>query len=219
MIGHNDENLPTTRAVAPSFCPPTRSADKESHDVNAPTSDRERWNARYRTEEPGGTPLLLGRNPHLFPRSGRAIDVAGGDGQAAAILAARGLDVTVADVSDVALELAAARAARSRISMHLLEIDLATEPFPPGPWDVITCFNYLDRTLFPTMIDNLADGGYLGLSLATRSNLERHEHPSVRWLLEDGELASLLGDLALVLYVEGWGIDGRHTAEALARRL
>ena len=27
--------------------------------MTAPTSDRERWNARYRNEEPAGTPLLL----------------------------------------------------------------------------------------------------------------------------------------------------------------
>jgi tellurite methyltransferase len=202
MIDHTYENL----------------AAKECH-VTAPTSDRERWNARYRNEEPGGTPLLLGRNLHLFPRLGRALDVAGGDGQAGAILAARGLEVTVADVSDVALALAAERAARSRLTLQTLQIDLTAEPFPDGPWHVITCFNYLDRDLFPAMIDNLAEGGYLGLSLATRSNLERHEHPAQRWLLNDGELPSLLGGLALVHHREGWGLDGRHTAEVLARKL
>lgn len=187
--------------------------------MTAPTSDRDRWNARYRNEEPGGTPLLLGRNLHLFPRTGRAIDVAGGDGQAGAILAARGLEVTVADVSDVALELAEARAARNRIPLTTLQVDLATEPFPAGPWDVITCFNYLDRALFPVFIEQLADGGWLGLSIATRSNLERNEHPSARYLLDDGEMPTLLDGLSLVLYQEGWGLDGRHTAEVLARKL
>lgn len=182
-------------------------------------SDRERWNARYREEEPGGTPVLLGRNLHLFPRSGRAIDVAGGSGQAAAILAARGFTVTVADVSDVALQLATERAERSRISLDTLQIDLATEPFPAGPWDLITCFNYLDRALFGAMIDNLADGGLLAVSIATRSNLERHAHPSTRYLLDDGELPSLLEGLTLVHHQEGWSIDGRHVAEAMARKL
>lgn len=184
-----------------------------------PPSDRERWNARYREEEPGGTPVLLGRNLHLFPRSGRCLDVAGGSGQAGAILAARGMDVTVADISDVALDLARQRAERSRITLHLLEIDLAAEPFPAGPWDLICCFNYLDRALFPVMIEQLAPGGQLALSLPTRSNLERHEHPSERYLLEDGELRGLLGDLQPVTYEEGWSIDGRHIVETLARKV
>lgn len=182
-------------------------------------SDRERWNDRYRNGEEGGTPLLLGRELHHFPRQGRALDVAGGTGQAAAILAARGMAVTVADVSDVALEQAAARAERSNLDVTTLCIDLTVEPLPPGPWDLITCFNYLDRALFPPMIDALAPGGLLALTIATRSNLERNEHPREQFLLDDGELPTLLGALSLIHYREGWNLEGRHCAEAIAKRL
>ena len=83
--------------------------------MSADVTDRDRWNGRYAAGEEGGTPLMLGRNLHLFPREGRALDVAGGPGQAAVILAARGLTVTVCDVSDVALEMAEERAASSRV--------------------------------------------------------------------------------------------------------
>jgi SAM-dependent methyltransferase len=182
------------------------------------STDRDRWNARYRQEPAAGPPVLLGRSLHLLPRSGRAIDVAGGTGQAAAILAARGVAVTVADVSDVALELAARRAEQSRVRIETLQIDLTAEPFPAGPWDLITCFDYLDRSLFEPMIGELAAGGMLAVSLATRANLERHRRPGPRYLLEDGELPSLLGGLELVSYREGWNIDRRCTAEAIARR-
>ncbi|MEL7157634.1 MAG: class I SAM-dependent methyltransferase [Actinomycetota bacterium] len=183
------------------------------------TSDRDRWNERYRSGEEGGTPLLLGRELHLFPRSGRALDVAGGTGQAAAILAARGMSVTVADVSDVALEQAAARAERSNLDVTTLCVDLTAEPLPAGPWDLITCFNYLDRALFPAMIEALAPDGLLALTIATRTNLERNEHPSARFLLDDGELPTLLAELSLLHYREGWGLDGRHCAEAIGKRL
>ena len=77
----------------------------------------------------------------------------------------------------------------------------------------------LDRALFPVFAEQLADGGWLGLSIATRSNLERHEHPSAQYLLDDGEMPSLLGGLSIVHYQEGWSLDGRHTAEVLARKL
>lgn len=187
-------------------------------DMNT-TSDRDRWDARYRSGEEGGTPLMLGRSLHHFPRSGLALDVAGGPGQAAVILAARGMTVTLADISQVALDLAVERAERSRVGLTTCLIDLAAEPLPPGPWDLITCFNYLDRDLFPAMIDELADGGLLAVSLATTSNLERHERPSARFLLDDGELRSLLEGLSIVRYEEGWSLDGRHTAEAIAKKL
>lgn len=187
--------------------------------MDSGASDRERWNARYAAGEEGGTPLMLGRSLHRFPRSGRALDVAGGPGQAAVILAARGLDVTLCDVSDVALRMAAERAERSKVALTTVEVDLATDPLPPGPWDVITCFNFLDRRLFPMMIAELADGGVLAVTLPTRSNLERHERPSERFLLDDGELPSLLADLCIEHYREGWQIDGRHCAEALARKV
>ena len=183
------------------------------------SDDAERWNARYRGGEEGGTPLMLGRDLHLFPRSGRALDVAGGPGQAAVILAARGLEVTLTDISEVALALAAERAERSRVGLDLVEIDLATEPLPAGPWDLITCFNYLDRELFPAMIANLAPGGMLAVSLATRSNLERNERPRAHHLLEDGELPSLLDGLSILLQREGWNLDGRHCAEVIARKV
>lgn len=182
-------------------------------------SDRERWNSRYAGGEEGGTPLMLGRNLHLFPRSGRALDVAGGPGQAAVILAARGLDVTVCDVSDVALRMAQERAERSRVSITTIEADLTSAPLPNGPWDLICCFNYLDRELFPAMIQRLAPRGQLAVTLATRTNLERNERPQARFLLDDGELPGLLGDLAIEYYAEGWKLDGRHSAEALARRV
>ncbi|MEM7341208.1 MAG: methyltransferase domain-containing protein [Actinomycetota bacterium] len=181
--------------------------------------DRERWNTRYRAGEDGSTPLLLGRSLHLFGRGGRALDVAGGTGQAAAILAARGFEVTVADVSDVALERAAERAERAGVTITTVQADLTSAPLPAGPWDLITSFNYLDRALFPAMIEALAPRGALAVTIATASNLERNDRPAARFLLDDGELPSLLGDLTLKHYVEGWDLNGRHTAEAIAVRL
>ncbi len=182
-------------------------------------SDRERWNQRYQAGAEGGTPLMLGRNLHLFPRTGTALDVAGGPGQAAVILAARGLAVTVVDVSDVALDLAAKRAERSGVALTTTQADLTKEALPSGPWDLITSFNYLDRELIPQMIDQLTVGGHLALSIATKSNLQRHERPSERFLLDDGELPSLIDGLGIVSYTEGWGLDGRHTAELFAQKV
>lgn len=161
---------------------------------------------------------MMGRDLHHLPRTGKALDVAGGPGQAAVILAARGLDVTVVDVSEVALAMAAERAERSGVQLTLIEANLEVDPLPGGPWDLITCFNYLDRSLFPAMIESLAPGGTLAVSLATRANLERHPHPRARFLLDEGELEVILGEMTIVVYREGWNLDGRSVAEAIAQK-
>ncbi|MEM9130727.1 MAG: class I SAM-dependent methyltransferase [Actinomycetota bacterium] len=181
-------------------------------------SDRDRWNERYRSGQESGVAPLLARELHRLPRAGRAIDVAGGTGQVAEILAARGLTTTVADVSDVALERAAERTERAGHTVETRLVDLAADGLPPGPWDVVTCFNYLDRALLGTVADELAPGGLLVITIATRTNLERHERPAARFLLDDGELPTLIGALDIELYREEWGLDGRHCAELIARR-
>jgi SAM-dependent methyltransferase len=146
-----------------------------------------------------------------------ALDVAGGMGADALWLAGRGFAVTLADFSRVALERAAAAAARAGLRLHTLDIDLETAPLPAGPWDVIHCANFLWRPLFPAFARTLAPGGLLLVRHPTRRNLERHAHPSARHLLEEGELPGLVSGLEILDHAEAW-IDGRHEAQLVARR-
>lgn len=183
------------------------------------SSDRDRWNERYRgAPETEGAPAAVLDVLHRLPTSGRALDVAGGAGGAACELAARGLDTTLVDVSDRALELANRHADQREVTIAALRLDLAHEPFPPGPWDVICCIHYLQRSLFPAMVEALSPGGFLVVAIATRANLERHERPSACFLLDGGELPTLVEGLEIVRYVEGWNEAGRHDAELLARK-
>ena len=143
------------------------------------------------------------------------MDVAGGRGVDAVVLASHGLETTVVDISPVAL-------ADVEPPVRAIELDLETEPLPPGPWDVISCFHYLQRDLFPGMVESLAIGGMLVVVVATRTNLRRHDRPSARWLLDDGELPGLVTGLQVVRYEEGWSdpldATARHEARILARK-
>ena len=91
------------------------------------------------------------------------------------------------------------------------------DTLPEGPFDVITCFHYLQRDLFPKLGARLTPGGLLIVEIATRRNLERHAKPSARFLLEEGELPRLLEPLELAHYQEGW-IGDHALARAVARR-
>jgi len=181
-------------------------------------SDREHWNTRY-SESPwphDPSPWLVD-NVTILPDASRVLDIAGGTGRNAIWLAKQGWDVTIADVSDVALEIAATRAHADDVAIHVDESDLTRGVLPHGPWDVLMVFHYLDRTLFKMFGSVLAAGGILIGALATVRNLERNARPPRPYLLDEGELPRLVRDLELVRYVEGWE-DGRHDARFVARK-
>ncbi len=184
-----------------------------------PDSDRERWDARYREEDglPAPSAFVTGLDD-LLPGRGRALDVAGGSGRHAVWMALRGLDVTLADISPVALERASREASRAGVSIATVPLDLERAPLPPGPWDVIVCVGFLHRPLFPAFARELAHCGLLAIEHPTRSNLLRHARPGLPHLLEDGELPALVGGLEVIRYDEGWLERGRHEARLVARK-
>ena len=183
--------------------------------------DREKWDARYRERGPEAalpSPFLTAL---ALPAPGRALDVAGGAGGNALWLERSGWDVTLLDISGEALKRAGAAAAAAGCALTLTAADLDQDPLPPGPFQLLLSFNYLDRALFPAFSRVLAPGGLLVYLQPTRSNLQRHPHPGAPHLLDDGELPTLVRDLEIVRYEEGWFSDGgepRHEARLVARR-
>jgi SAM-dependent methyltransferase len=131
-------------------------------------------------------------------------------------LAARGWEVTVVDVSDVALQLATDRARELDLVLTTMLGDLSIDSVPGGPWDLVMVFHYLDRELLPRIESVLKPEGLLVGALATATNLERHDRPPLPYLLEDGELPSLLGELEMLEYEESW-LNDRHDARFVAR--
>jgi tellurite methyltransferase len=181
------------------------------------THDRAHWNRRFGDGHwPTEPSPWLTSNLDLLPAPATALDVAGGTGRNALWLATHGWDVTIADVSDVALTFAAARATELGLPLRTELVDLTISQVSSRPWNLILLFHYLDRTLFRKIEAILAPGGLFIGSLATVTNLERHERPPLPYLLQESELPSLLGDLELVAYEEGWQND-RCDARFIAR--
>lgn len=188
-------------------------------------SDRERWNAKYREGEhgriePSAAVTELSR---WRPASGRALDVAGGTGAHARWLARAGLEVTLADVSEVGLALAVERAVLDGVDLRVAQVDLEHDPLPPGPWDLVLCSNYLQRSLVPAIAAALRPGGRLWWVHPTTTNLERHARPGPRFLLEPGEASRLVQDAGLRVRwsEEAWvgrGESARHLARVVAEQ-
>jgi hypothetical protein len=184
--------------------------------------DRERWNAKWRERagELETEAAVLREHAELIPRRGKAIDIAGGAGRNAIWLARRGLDVTLADVSDVALEKAERRASGSGLRLKCMHVDLDGElPFAPL-FDVVLVFNYLNRARRDAYAALLVDEGVLVAVQPTVTNLERHASPRRDYLVEPGELAAWVRELGMEILAsrEGWTDEGRHEALVIARR-
>jgi len=184
------------------------------------SEDRDRWNAKYSESSaaPSAPSSLLTSLAQYIPDSGRALDVAGGAGRNAVWLAQQGLDVTVADVSEVGLELARRRATEADVRVETVTTDIASEPLPAGPWDLIVSILDVGRPFYRQIYEHLARNGVLIIVQPTQSNLQRHEKPPREFLLDDGELPKLVERLDIVHYREGWLAEGRHDAQLVAVR-
>lgn len=192
--------------------------------------DRLKWEQRYTAVgfEVAPPSLVLRRLQSFFPpihsadaaRPATALDVAGGPGRHAIWLAELGYRVTLVDIAEAGLRIAGERAVQHGVELQTIQLDLDLAPLPPGPWDLILCTMFLDRTLFERAAAELSLRGTLVYLQPTRTNLTRHDKPPEGFLLEDGELPSLVtaAGLDIVHYEEGWLEDGRHDAFVVARR-
>jgi SAM-dependent methyltransferase len=193
--------------------------------VNGDGPARARWNERYRDravpQEPA--PFVVERLP-LLPRSGRGLDLAGGGGRHAVLLAAHGLDVTLVDVSDLACAAARTRARAAGVDVEVVRRPLTPGSLPPGPFAAVLAHHYLDVAVWETAAGSLAPGGVALLCQPTVRNLERHARPGRRWLLDEGRIQQLAAEwsvrygLSVVELTEGWTPQGRHEARLMLRQ-
>jgi tellurite methyltransferase len=131
------------------------------------------------------------------------------------------------DVSDTACAEATRRAVEAGVALDVERLALGTDPLPAGPFAVIVVHHWLDRDVWRTLPGHLAVGGVLLACQPTVRNLERHDRPPRRFLLDGGEVVGLAADLAaphegasyeVVEAAEGWTEQDRHEARIVVRR-
>ena len=191
--------------------------------TNGETSES-RWDSRYREN-----PVLKDPSSFLcehykhFPPAGTVVDVAGGNGQNAIWLANHGFSTTLLDVSSVALTQAQEHAKKKKVAIECQQHDLEKQSMPKGrKWDGVFLQLFLDRALVRTIPESLNLGGVFLFAHPTQTNLEKHEHPSERFLLEDGEIHTLVDQLQSMRIIhidEAWRSSGRHEAWLIAQKM
>jgi SAM-dependent methyltransferase len=181
-------------------------------------ADRERWDTRY---APAG--LVMGPQPKplvqqlgaLLPCTGRAMDIACGEGQLAIWLARRGLEVTAVDISPVALAKLHGQAVRlglaERIRIIEADLDAGLPPVAPG-LALVTCIDFFAPPLMVEARALLAPGGMLLAQVVLQPRGGDSPHRAAA-----GEALGFAAGLRLQYYREGV-IDGRELAQLLAQR-
>lgn len=169
--------------------------------------DQRRWDERYMSKGPASVgavkpPGVFAAYADMFPTTGRAFDIACGQGFAAVWLAQRGLQVIGMDVSAVAIgqarELARHSGVDDRCRFDVVDLD---DGLPDGPpVDVILCHKFRDCRLDHACIDRLAPGGLLAMSAL--SEVDAAPGP---FRTAPGELTAAFAGLDLVAAGEGQG--------------
>jgi len=158
-----------------------------------------------------------------MPHDALFLDVAGGSGRHAAVLAQEGRTVVVMDFVFAAVRAAAMR--DRRISGVVADVHAC--PVRAASVDAIVCVSFLDRSIFSLLAALLRAGGTLVYETFTREHLDvvargRARGPrSPEYLLRPGELRKLVAPLEVREYDERLIIDDageRHVARVVATK-
>lgn len=184
--------------------------------------ERAAWDARFHSGDHADSvpdPFLLQLKDYwqLLPPRIRALDLACGAGRNAIWLAQKGCDVTALDGSVEGLHKARATAQNRGVRLDTVCYDLDAPPDWRNCFDLIICFFYLERKLFPWLRSAMRPGGVLVYKTYTVDQQPFGGRPRHKiHLLESQELLNEFRDFRVLHYQEIM-LD-RGVAQIIARK-
>lgn len=154
-------------------------------------SDQKKWNTRYKENKGDLTPSDLVRQYCSLAASGKALDLACGNGRNSLFLAENNFDVEAVDISTVALSYL--DGLHSGITPVCADLD--TYRIIENRYEIILSIKFLDRALFAAMERGLKPGGVL----IFESFVGEKNQP---YCLVENELASSFPGLRTEFYQE-----------------
>jgi len=154
---------------------------------------------------------------HLLPATGDALDLACGSGRNAIWLAEQGFQALAVDRNTTALDALSEEAKLRRLSLRTQVVDLEDGPpfLDPDSFDLIVVVHYLHRPLFPGLVRALRPGGVLVYETFTRAQAARGKPTNPAFLLQPGELLTLVRPLQVLARREG-EFEGKMLASVVA---
>ena len=156
--------------------------------------------------------VWLVHNLDLIRPGGTVLDVACGTGRNARFLAERGFTVRAIDRDADALESLPPSITTEAIDLESGDVSLGSRLY-----DAVIVFNYLHRPLMPAIVEAVARGGVLIYETFTAAQATRGRPRNAAFLLQDGELATLVTPLRILRRREG-EFEGKFIASIAAMR-
>jgi len=145
---------------------------------------------------------FLVENMELLPR-GRVLDVAMGNGRNAIFMAKAGYEVEGVDRSPEAVNMALDAAREAGVNIKAQVADLEGEyKINKGAYEVIICFNYLQRSLIPQIREGVRPGGTVVYETFTVDQIQFGHPRNPDYLLEHNELLKMFREFRCLRYHE-----------------
>jgi tellurite methyltransferase len=164
--------------------------------------ERERWNTHYASRvnrEMDEAHPFLREHLGLLPK-GRVLELAMGEGQNAIFLARQGFSVTGTDISRAAVERAGVLSRMAGVVIDAQCLDLRHTNLPANAYDVVVCFYYLQRDLFPQIVSALRPGGMVVYETFTAEQARYRQSMNPVYLLRPNELLEAFRALRIRVY-------------------
>lgn len=167
--------------------------------------DKERWDKKYQTKDGPTKPIKLVRQYASLARGKNALDIGCGMGRHSKYLLRLGFEVDALDISSVAI-----KELKNIPGIYAKEVDFDIFTLPVDKYELIVCTYFLNRTLFPQMIEALKAGGIILLETFLHDEKNEREPSNPAFLLNKGELEDFFNlKCELIFMEEWWGTD--HT--------
>lgn len=166
--------------------------------------DRAKWDERYRRGDyqPRLSPSPLVETAARIIPPGRALVLACGTGRNALHLAEAGFEVDAVDISATAIEKARAEAERRHVDVKWRVADIEKLDLQRASYDLITMVRYLDRNIWPRVLDALRPNGWLLMVQHFQTSLDVLGPTDATFRLAPGELLRAFPGLRIVEYSE-----------------
>lgn len=167
--------------------------------------DEERWNEKYQDKDAPNQPVKLIIDYAKIATGKHALDIACGMGRHSKYLASLGFYIDALDISSVAIEIL-----QNTPSIHAKKVDFDTYLLPVDTYNLIVCTYFLQRKLFPQMINALKSNGIILLEtfLHDTDNEKKPSNPA--FLLDKGELEAFFSHACELIHIHEWW-DTDHT--------
>jgi len=165
----------------------------------APT-DKARWNEKYQdNNQIPDEPIKLVKDYANLASGTRALDIACGMGRHSKYLAELGFTVDALDISSVAIE-----NLQDIPNIHAQEVDFDSYTLPKEKYDLIVCTYFLERRLFPQIIDALKPNGIILMETFLHSSENERTPSNPAFLLNEGELEATFDEQCELLHIPEW---------------